>query len=63
MKPRLKAPGTKRLKLKNVKLLSSFAFNFKLRRYMTVDRPVIMRHLLGDQTDPFNRLPLSVRPL
>jgi len=33
MKPTLKAPGSKRLKLKYGKPLSSFAFNFKLRRY------------------------------
>jgi hypothetical protein len=32
IKPRLKAPGTKRLKLKYGKLLSDFAFNFNLRR-------------------------------
>jgi len=29
------APGTKRLKLKYDKLLSSFSFKFNLRRYMT----------------------------
>ena len=33
MKYRLKAPGTKRLKLKYDVLLSCFAFNFILRRY------------------------------
>ena len=33
IKPTLKAPGTKRLKLKYDKLLSSFAFNFNLRHY------------------------------
>jgi len=33
MKPILKAPGTKRLKLKYGGLLSNFAFNFYLRRY------------------------------
>jgi len=33
MKVMLKAPGTKRLKLANDKLLSTFAFNFNLRRY------------------------------
>ena len=33
MKPTLKAPGTKRLKLKYDNLLSSFAFKFNLRRY------------------------------
>ena len=37
MKPTLKAPGKrldKRLKLEHVKLLSNFAFNFNLRRYI-----------------------------
>jgi hypothetical protein len=29
----LKGPGDKRLKVKRVGLLSSFAFNFNLRRY------------------------------
>ena len=33
IKPTLKAPGTKRLKLKHDKVLSSFAFKFNLRRY------------------------------
>jgi len=33
IKPTLKTPGTKRLRLKCGKLLSSFAFNFNLRRY------------------------------
>jgi len=33
MKPKLKAPGTKRLKLDYDAPLSSFAFNFNLRRY------------------------------
>jgi len=33
MKPKLKAPGTKRLKLKYIDLLSSCAFIFNLRRY------------------------------
>ena len=33
MKSKLKAPGTKRLKLKYDVLLSSFAFSFNLRRY------------------------------
>jgi len=36
MKPVLKAPGAKRLKLRveSDKLLSSIAFNFNLRHYM-----------------------------
>ena len=33
MKSKLKAPGTKLLKLKYDNLLSNFAFNFNLRRY------------------------------
>jgi len=35
MKPKLKPPGTKRLKLKYDELHSSFAFKFNLRRYST----------------------------
>ena len=34
IKPTLKAPGSKRLKLQYDELLSRFAFKFKLRRYM-----------------------------
>ena len=33
IKPTLKAPGSKRLKLKYDELLSSFGFNFNLRHY------------------------------
>ena len=36
IKPTLKAPGSKRSKLKSDELLSSFAFNFNLRRYNMV---------------------------
>jgi hypothetical protein len=38
MKPTLKAPGAKRLKLKHDGPLSNFAFKFNLRRYITVAR-------------------------
>ena len=34
IKPTLKAPGTKRLKLKYDEALSNFAFKFNLRRYI-----------------------------
>jgi hypothetical protein len=34
MKLTLKAPGSKRLKLEHDKLLSNFAFNFNLRRFI-----------------------------
>ena len=33
VKPKLKAPGTKRLKLDHDTMLSNFAFNSSLRRY------------------------------
>ena len=36
IEPTLKAPGTGRLTLKYDKLLSSFAFNFNLRRFIAV---------------------------
>jgi len=36
MKSILKAPGTKRLKLKNKKPVSNFAFKFNMRRYSMV---------------------------
>ena len=35
MNPKLKAPGTKLLKLEHEKLLFKFAFNFNLRHYTT----------------------------
>ena len=37
MKPKLKPPGTKRLKLNCDVLLSTSAFKFNLRRYIVVD--------------------------
>ena len=37
MNPRLKASGTKRLKLKHDNVASSFAFNLNLRRYSGVE--------------------------
>jgi len=38
MKSKLKAPGTKRLKLTYENPLSSFAFNFKFRRFTKAAR-------------------------
>jgi hypothetical protein len=37
IKPKLKPPGTKRLKLNYDEPLSTFAFDFKLRRYTKVE--------------------------
>jgi hypothetical protein len=39
IKPKLKAPGSKRLKLKYGALFSRFAFNFDLRRYTSASVP------------------------
>jgi hypothetical protein len=41
MTPKLKLPGTKRLKLRCDVLLSSFAFNSNLRRYTKGEKPVL----------------------
>ena len=38
IKPTMKAPGTKRLKLEYDETLSDFAFKFKLCRYMKVSQ-------------------------
>ena len=46
MKSMLKTPGTKRLKLKYDKQLSSVAFNFSLRRYKTGSQSSDLRHEL-----------------
>jgi hypothetical protein len=47
MKPTLKAPGTKRLKLKCDMLLSTSAFKFNLRRYaLGVDVNCIVKSLV-----------------
>jgi len=45
MKPKLKPPGTKRLKLKCGILLSTSAFNFNLRRYSLVHQDDRTYHL------------------
>jgi hypothetical protein len=42
MKPTLKPPGTKRLKLECDMLLSSSAFEFNLRRYTMVQQERLM---------------------
>ena len=58
MKPTLKAPGSKRLKLQCDKLLSSFAFDFNWRRYTLEDSIVRgMRHY--DHIEQFTSLTLA----
>jgi len=51
MKPKLKAPGTKRLYLKCNIMLSTSAFKFNLRRY-NVDRVAESGELTHIQTEP-----------
>ena len=43
LKPTLKAPGTKHLKLKYDKRLLSFAFKFNLRRYSQAQERELMK--------------------
>jgi len=62
IKPTLKAPGTKRLKLRCDVLLSTSAFKFKLRRYTMEDEDDDMippRQHDGDTTVGRCRLTLS----
>ena len=49
MKPALRAPGTMLLKLRYDKTLSSFAFNFNLRRYTMAGKAgdALMAGLVG----------------
>jgi len=47
MKPTSKPPGTKRLKVKYDTVLSTFAFNFKLRRYIEAER-ISVDHVARD---------------
>jgi hypothetical protein len=41
IKPTLKAPGSKRLKLEREKMLSYYAFKFNLRRYILARLPSV----------------------
>ena len=46
MKPKLKPPGTKRLKLKCDILLSTSAFEFNLRRYSSLSKLIMLSQLI-----------------
>jgi len=65
MKPMLKAPKTKRLKLKYYKLLSSFTFRFNLRRCNLEAKEREMRRLKmleqQGQRDKVRRCRLTLR--
>jgi hypothetical protein len=58
MKPMLKAPGTKCLKLEGEKPRSSFGFNFKLRRYNLEGRLAAAQDMLAS----LQELDTEVRP-
>jgi hypothetical protein len=62
IKPTLKAPGIKRLKLKCAEALSNFAFKFNLRRY--TERAAAVAALRATTTGPaaaaVTVVPLSV---
>jgi hypothetical protein len=55
MKPRLKPPGTKRLKPKCDILLSTFAFKINLRRYIEDDFDDMWDH--DDSAGAYTRSP------
>jgi len=62
MKPKLKPPGTKRLKLKCDILLSTDAFKFNLRRYILVEslQVAVATHVSFDHAgSPAVGLPLA----
>ena len=46
MKPKLKPPGTRRLKLKHEELLSNFGFKFNLRSYIPETMPRLLKTIL-----------------
>jgi hypothetical protein len=56
IKPALKAPGTKRLKLNCDEPLSNVAFNFNLHRYIKVERIVSERD--DHEAGAYTRRPL-----
>ena len=51
MKPTSRAPGSKRVTLENEKVLSNFAFNFNLRRYIQGTFDVAARDAYNNAVD------------
>ena len=51
MKPTLKAPGTKRLKLKYDVPQLNFAFEFNLRRYIEAVNDALLASIVGGDHD------------
>jgi len=63
IKPTLKAPGTKRLKLKYDEPLSNFAFNFNLRHYYAVSGSIPAIDKLAEIAKPEFKAGAYTRPL
>jgi hypothetical protein len=62
IKPKLKAPGTKRLKLNCHELLSTVAFNFNLHRYiMAAEMRITVAPLADQRFGNSGGKPLSLR--
>ena len=61
IKPKLKAPGTKRLQLKCDEPLSSSAFKFNLRRYNVVSNIDVMTETVMGFQNQCKKLPKSLR--
>jgi hypothetical protein len=58
MKPALKAPGTRRLKVICDGPLSKIAFTINLRRYI-----MVLSIMLGDETGTLGEIPDALKPL
>jgi len=58
IKPTLKPPGTKRLKLKCDELLTNFAFKFNLRRFTEAAAARMVRRCWLTLSKPVLRAPL-----
>ena len=56
MKPRLKPPGTMRLKPRRDGPLSNFTFNFNFRRYKWGFPAALSRHAVLGRAEAFGRM-------
>jgi hypothetical protein len=61
--PKLKPPGTKRLKLKCNTLLSTFAFKFNLRRFNQARKYVLLKKEARRKGIPLSMLQANMKGL
>jgi hypothetical protein len=59
MRPKLKPPGTQRLRLENDGLLPNFGFKSNLRRYNLVGEAITIADVIGAQAGPHTPSPVS----